>query len=136
KSLFESPLYSIRSLRDPQGPRDQRIRVAGSATLLLPDQSLFLRDGTGAIQARLLRPITKSPYLLSVNAETLLRNLHIDYSWTNFARPRPHVAPVEPGDRVEVVGTPTISGQGVVLCDAEYRRISAGEEPAPLQVSA
>jgi signal transduction histidine kinase len=135
-SLFASPLYNIRSLITEPDARDRRVRVSGTATLLLPDQSLFVRDETGSIQARLLRPISRTPYFLSVNAETLMKNIHSDLSWTNYTRPRPWIVPITPGDRVEVVGTPTVSGQELILCDAEYRSLGAGVEPVPLEISA
>ncbi len=43
---------------------------------------------------------------------------------------------LQPGDRVEVVGFPGEEGQKFVLREAVYRRISGGEEPNPLQLSA
>jgi signal transduction histidine kinase len=43
---------------------------------------------------------------------------------------------LQPGDRVEVVGFPGEEGQRFVLREAVYRRLSSGEEPKPVQLSA
>jgi signal transduction histidine kinase len=94
-----------------------------------------LRDDTGAIEARLLKPIVEPRYIFEVNADTLFTNFPGDLSWTNDARARPHIVPVEPGDRVEVVGTPTTAGLGTILSDAEYRRLGPGIPPVPVKVS-
>ena len=134
-NVFGWPRYSAKALGRQSGTRDKRVVVTGQVTLSLPGQAVFLRDDTGAIQARLVEPITKPPYIWSVNGETLLRNPVRDRSWTNFARPRPYLEPVEPGDRIEVVGTPTTSGLGNVLVDAEYRRIGSGAALTPVPVA-
>ena len=134
-NLFALPLRSVSSLVGQSGVHDQRVRVAGCVTLFLPDQSLFLRDDTGAIQARLLKPISTLPYLASVNGETLLKNLPTNIPSRSFARPRPYIEPLKPGDRVEVVGTPSASGFGLILTDAEYRRLGSGVAPRPVEVS-
>jgi signal transduction histidine kinase len=135
-NLFALPLRTVSSLASQPGARDRRVRIVGSVTLFLPEQSLFLRDDTGAIQVRLLQPISATTYLESVNADTLFRNLAPNISWGSFARPRPYIVPVEPGDRVEVVGTPSASGLGLVLSEAEYRRLGPGVAPVPVKVSA
>ena len=44
--------------------------------------------------------------------------------------------PLQPGDRVEVVGFPGEQGQKFILREAAYRRISNGGEPEPVQLSA
>ena len=41
---------------------------------------------------------------------------------------------LQPGDRVEVVGFPGNEGRRFLLREAVYRRISAGREPAPIQL--
>ena len=133
-NLFDLPLRSISSLASELGVRQQRVRIAGNVTLLLPDDSLFLRDDTGAIQARLLSPISTPVHLFSVNADTLFRNNPAS-SWGSFARARPHIEPLKPGDRVEVIGTPSASGVGLVLSDAEYRRLGSGDPPSPIAIS-
>jgi PAS domain S-box-containing protein len=43
--------------------------------------------------------------------------------------------PLQPGDRVEVVGFPGQQGQKFVLREAVYRRISSGPEPMPMPLS-
>ena len=43
---------------------------------------------------------------------------------------------LQPGDRVEVVGFPGEAGQKFQLREAAYRRIDAGQEPDPVQLSA
>ena len=134
-NLFALPLRTVSSLGSLPGARDARVRVSGTVTLFLPDQSLFLRDDTGAIQARLLKPISTLLYIRSVNAETLSKSLPTNVSLASFARARPYIVPVEPGDRVEVVGTPSASGHGLVLSDAEYRRLGSGAAPVPVTVS-
>ena len=40
--------------------------------------------------------------------------------------------PLQPGDRVEVVGFPGNRGRRFLLREAVYRRLSAGQEPAPI----
>lgn len=42
--------------------------------------------------------------------------------------------PLQPGDRVEVVGFPGNEGRRFLLREAVYRKLSAGTEPAPLQL--
>jgi signal transduction histidine kinase len=135
-NLFAVPLRTVSSLASQPVARDQRVRVSGNVTLLLPDQSLFFRDDTGALQARLLKPISTKPYLASVNGETLMNHLPTNMPWASFARPRPHLVALVAGDRVEVVGTPSASGFGLVLADAEYRRLGPGVAPLPVAVSA
>ena len=71
-NLFLLPLRTLNSLASQPSLHDQRVRIAGTVTLWLPGGSLFLRDETGAIQARLLKPISEEPYNLSVNGETLV----------------------------------------------------------------
>ena len=44
-------------------------------------------------------------------------------------------APLQPGDRVEVVGFPGNEGRRFLLREAVYRRISTGPEPAPVRLS-
>ena len=44
-------------------------------------------------------------------------------------------SPLLPGDRVEVVGFPGRENNRVVLREAVYRRVSSGEEPAPLELT-
>lgn len=44
--------------------------------------------------------------------------------------------PLQPGDKVEVVGFPGEQGQRFVLREAVYRRISSGSEPEALRLSA
>ena len=134
-NLFGWPLHTTRSLNKQRGARDSRARVVGNVLLSLPSQALFLRDETGALQARLLKPISDPRYIYSVNADTLLTNFPGDLSWTNSARPRAHAVPVAPGDRVEVVGTPTTSRLGTILNDAEYHLLGPGIAPAPVKVS-
>jgi signal transduction histidine kinase len=133
--VFARPLYSAKSLNNQMGPRDGRVRVVGNVTHFSPDQAVFVRDDTGSIQARLLPELIGRKYIWSINAETLIENIGGDLSWTNYARPRPHMVPLEIGDRVEVVGTPTVSGLAMVLADAEYRRLGPGVAPAPAPVS-
>jgi PAS domain S-box-containing protein len=43
--------------------------------------------------------------------------------------------PLQPGDKVEVVGFPGQQGQKFVLREAVYRRISGGPEPMPMPLS-
>ncbi|HEY3861044.1 MAG TPA: hypothetical protein VGO59_04080 [Verrucomicrobiae bacterium] len=100
---------------------------------MLADQSLFLRDETGTIQARLLDPISAAPYIWSVNTDNEFSDLLQNFSAESFERP--HSAPVIPGDRVEVIGTPSASGLGLILSDAEYRRLASGPPPAAVEVS-
>ena len=133
--LFALPLRSISSLASQSGVRAQRVRIAGCVTLLQPGELLFLRDDTGAIQARLLKPISAPVYLFSVNADTLFKNLPANVAPESFARPRPFIEPLQPGDRVEVVGTPSASGLGLILADAEYRRLGPGAKPAAIAAS-
>jgi two-component system, cell cycle sensor histidine kinase and response regulator CckA len=44
--------------------------------------------------------------------------------------------PLQPGDRVEVVGFPGSQGRRFLLREAAYRRLSKGSEPAPMQLAA
>ena len=134
-NLFDLPLRSIASLSSQPGSHDQRVRVAGSVTLSLPGQSLFLRDASGAIQARLLNPISSPVNLAIVNSDTLFRQPPTNRPLESFARPRPYLEPLKTGDRVEVVGTRSASGTGLVLTDAEYRRLGPGIPPEPAEMS-
>ncbi|MGA2247578.1 MAG: HAMP domain-containing sensor histidine kinase [Verrucomicrobiota bacterium] len=134
-NLFALPLRTLNSLASQPSLHDQRVRIAGTVTLLLPGESLFLRDQTGAIQARLLKPISEEPYILSVNGETLFKDSPKEISWKQFARPRLNIEPLAPGDRVEVVGTISSAGFGLILSDAEYRRLGSGVAPRPAEVS-
>lgn len=134
-NLFALPRRPIASLTSQSGINEDRVRVVGRVTLSLPGQSLFLRDDTGAIQARLLRPISAPNYLYSINADTLFKDLPKHFPRESFARPRPYLQPVNPGDRVEVVGTPAPSGFGLLLADAEYRRLGPGDPPRPVELT-
>jgi signal transduction histidine kinase len=44
--------------------------------------------------------------------------------------------PLEPGDRVEVVGFPGNQGRRVLLREAVYHRVGTAKQPAPVQLSA
>jgi signal transduction histidine kinase len=44
--------------------------------------------------------------------------------------------PLQPGDRVEVVGFPGNQGRRVLLREAIYRRVGSGKQPAPVPISA
>ena len=134
-NLFDLPLCSIASLASQPGTHDQRVRVMGSVTLSLAGQSLFLRDGSGAIQARLLKPISTPANLSSVNSDTLFREAPTNFPPESFARPRPYLEPLKTGDRVEVVGRRSASGFGLVLTDAEYHRLGPGIPPKPVEMS-
>jgi signal transduction histidine kinase len=134
-NLFALPLRTLNSLASQPSLHDQRVRIAGTVTCLLPGDSLFLRDQTGAIQARLLKPISEEPYILSVNGETLFKDSSKEASWKRFARPQPNLEPLTPGDHIEVVGTISSAGFGLILSDAEYRRLGPGVAPRPAEVS-
>ena len=130
---FAWPLRSVKSLASLRGARDERVRVEGSATLLLPGQSLFLRDPTGAIQAQLLKPISAPPFIWSADAENQFSDIVTNLSKESYARL--HFDSLAPGDLVEVIGTPSASGLGLILSDARYRRLGPGAAPVPVKVS-
>ena len=130
---FAGRLVTANALRDKPARREERVRVFGTVTFADPERSVFLHDDTGGMKALLLRRITTPDLLATVNAETLFTNRLSSTGLAPYTVDRSFEVPLQPGDRVEVVGTQEAGNPDAVLVNATYRRVSAGE---PLQATA
>ncbi len=126
-NIFARPLLTAKTLQSAPLPPDARVRVVGTVTLFQAPQQLFLQDETGPVQARVLTPLASGRYRHSVNPLNLLLFTANELRTTDHA----HLVPLQPGDRVELVGTRLASALVPTLVDAEYRLLGRGPSPAP-----
>jgi signal transduction histidine kinase len=102
--LFETPLRAVESLSryGSQVEYGDPVRVEGIVTFWRPGGELYIRDNASPLAIRLRQPWVKDDpqgrYLDPLRAPSL-----------------------KPGDRVEVVGYPTLSAPSLALDDAECR---------------
>jgi signal transduction histidine kinase len=134
--LFAAPLRTAKSLRDSRSGPDERVRVTGTITFIIPEHCVFLQDDSGAVKAFPAKRITERQYLIGVNGDTLITNLATLSDLSAYTVDRPFAVPLRPGDRIEVAGTPVPSRLGASLTDVEYRRLGAGGPIAPVVTSA
>jgi len=125
-NVFNQPLHTAKSLQSTLLPPDARIRLTGTVTLFHTRSQLFLRDDTGAVRVRLLAPLFADNNLHSLNPLNVLNFSSQYFRTVNHS----HLVPLQPGDRVEVVGTPLPSAFAPMLVDAEYRLLERGQPPA------
>ena len=129
-NLFAPPLQTAKSLQSPSLPPDARVRLVGTVTLFQARTQLFLQDETGPARVRILTTLWADSYLHILNPINAL-----DFSSRHLlAVNHAHLVPLQPGDRVEVVGTPLPSAFATTLVDAEYRLLEHGTPPAPVSV--
>jgi signal transduction histidine kinase len=114
--VFDRPMLAVGTAPELRQPSDSRVKVAGTVLFHSQDGHVFLRDDTGALEARLLVPLAR------VNP----KGRYID---------RPSVLPLRPGARIELVGAPSEIRFAPVLRDAELRVIRDDPAPSPLDVS-
>ena len=93
-------------------PSDDRLKLTGTVLATL-EGSLFLRTEFGPVQARLSSLISRGMP-------------------TTELVPRAPPEPLEPGDRIELVGAPSESHFAPLLVDAEYRRSPLHVVPTPV----
>ena len=111
----QSPL-SLSSHSELRRQSDTRVKVAGVVAFHSPGGHLYLRDDQGPIHARLLVPLARG-------------NPQAQYV------ERPPSVPLRPGERVELVGAPTLATFAPRLQDAEFRRAGISAPPAAVTVS-
>jgi signal transduction histidine kinase len=119
-NAFDAPLHAVDGLSryGSQVEYGEPVKVAGLVTLWRPSGELYIRDNASPLAIRLRQPWVKDDPL------------------GRYADPTP-APPLKPGDRVEVVGYPTLAAPTMALEDAEYRLVSSTTNlPAPTQVLA
>jgi PAS domain S-box-containing protein len=112
-NLFDRLLHTAVSLPTLGNETEARIRLQGSVIARLPGGTIFLRDSSGALEAKPLLPLPR----------TDLAGLHLDF---------PPALAVVPGDQLELVGAPRPGGGSPQLHDALYRVIGKTNPPAPV----
>src|SRR5205814_5059525 len=117
QDIFRQPTLPLNLHPELRRQSDARVKVAGVVAFHSPDGHVYLQGDGGAVGARLLVPLSRG-------------NPQAHYL------ERPPVAPLQPGERVELVGAPTAASFAPLLQDAEFRRIGDGPAPAPTPVSA
>ena len=113
---FAIPLVSPAELRRHTNNSDARIRVTGTVLMHSPGRRLYLQDDLGPVRTRLLLPLLRGNSTAS----------YVD---------RPHLVPLVPGDRVEVIAAPTATAYTPLLGEAEYRKVGTGPPPVPVHRS-
>jgi signal transduction histidine kinase len=114
--VFAAALASPTELRRRTTNSDARIRIVGTVLMHSPGRRLYLQDDLGPVRTRLLLPLLRTSTSVT----------YVE---------RPHLTPLEPGDRVEVVAAPAATDYTPLLVEAEYRKIGAGPPPAPVHRS-
>jgi signal transduction histidine kinase len=117
-NTFDAPLHAVGGLSryGSQVEYGDPIKVEGLVTLWRPSGELCIRDHESPLAIRLRQPWVK------------------DDPMGRYADPTP-APPLKPGDRVEVVGYPTLAAPSMALEDAEYRLVgSTTNLPTPTQV--
>ena len=112
--LFAAPLADLAALR-LAAPSAERMRVEGTVLAVL-DGMVYVRSGTTALRATTLAPFTSAasaPHPLEL-----------------IPPPAPEF---QPGDQVEIVGSPLRVHPWLQLSFATFRRTQAGERPAPVE---
>jgi signal transduction histidine kinase len=118
-NVFDAPLHAVDAISTygTQVEYGDPVKVAGLVTLWRPSGELCIRDNASPLAIRLRQPWVKDDPL------------------GRYADPAP-APPLKPGDRVEVVGYPTLAAPAMALEDAEYRLVgSTTNLPAPVQVA-
>lgn len=113
---FDRPLSTPAAYRGRKTFSEERTKLAGTVLFQSGAGLLFLRDALGAVRAEPLA------YLIRRGTRTA-------------GLDRPPQEPLQPGDRIELVGAPSASALAPRLVDAEYQRLSPGSAPTPLRVS-
>ncbi|MEO8681170.1 MAG: ATP-binding protein [Vicinamibacterales bacterium] len=67
-----------------------------------------------------------------VTRQRLRTSLHVVTEWGSVRAETELAIPVVPGDRVEIVGTPSMDAYSPFLSDAIFRRIGSGPPPRPV----
>ena len=127
---FDRPLQTAGSLQSATPASDARVRLAGTVTLFQNRAHLFLQDDTGSAHVRFLGPLWTDRQHPNLNPLNILTFSAKDCRTVDHA---PLVA-LQPGDRVEVVGTPVPSAFAPSLAHAEYRLLGHGPPPAPVSI--
>lgn len=116
-NIFQQPTLSIQSHPELKRQADARLKVAGTVSFHSLSGHVYLQSDGGAVHARLLVPLPRG-------------NPQAHYI------ERPPVAPLNPGEVIEVVGAPTTAMFAPLLQDAEFRRIGNGAPPVATAVTA
>jgi signal transduction histidine kinase len=111
-NTFDAPLHAVGGLSryGSQVEYGEPIKVEGLVTLWRPSGELYIRDNHSPLAIRLRQPWVK------------------DDPDGRYLDPTP-APPLKPGDRVEVVGYPTLAAPAMALEDAEYRLVGASTNP-------
>jgi signal transduction histidine kinase len=115
QDIFRQPTIAARSPAELLRQSDHRVKVVGTVAYHSPSGFVYLQREEGAVRARLLVPFARA------NPQAR----YVD---------RPMVIPLRPGERVELVGAPTLAHFSPLLQDAEFRRL--GTEIAPVPIAA
>jgi signal transduction histidine kinase len=116
---FDARLHAVEAMSTygTQVEFGEPVRVAGVVTLWRPSGELYIRDNASPLAIRLRQPWVKDDPL------------------GRYVDPAPAL-PLKPGDRVEVVGYPTLAAPAMALEDAEYRLVGATTNlPAPVRAT-
>jgi signal transduction histidine kinase len=116
---FDARLHAVgeMSTYGTQVEYGDPVKVAGVVTLWRPSGELYIRDNASPLAIRLRQPWVKDDPL------------------GRYVDPAPAL-PLKPGDRVEVVGYPTLASPAMALEDAEYRFVGATTNlPAPVRAT-
>jgi signal transduction histidine kinase len=116
--VFHPSSIAISALRGRMADRNERVKVTGVVTFSSPDGWLTMQDETASLVAHVFKPLRPD------------EDSKAQYVKRSFA-------PLQPGDRIELVGTPVATNTiAPDLQDAEYRVIGRSPVPALRQVSA
>jgi signal transduction histidine kinase len=116
-NLFALPVLAAPAAARLRQPSDERLKITGTVTAQLADNRIFLRTEFGPVQARLEPPFSRG----RPNTETVAR---------------PPALPLQPGDRLELVGAPAASALAPLLLDAVARRVGEESAPKPIPINA
>ncbi len=116
-NIFQQPTLSLQNHPELRRQSDVRLKTAGVVAFHSLSGHLYLQGDGGAVHARLLVPLARG-------------NPQAHYI------ERPLMTPLNPGERVELVGAPTAAIFAPLLQDAEFRRIGTGPAPVATAVNA
>ncbi len=116
EDIFRQPALPMDSSPELRRQSDVRVKVVGTVAFHSPGGYVYLQEQEGAVRARLLVPL----------ARTGPQERHLA---------RPPMIPLQPGERVELVGAPTAATFSPMLQDAEFRRVGQGPPPLAAPVS-
>lgn len=110
---FTAPSLPIGTTALLRQLSDRRLKITGTVLYQTPSGRIYLRDATGAAEAQPLSPLRRPSV------------------WARLP-PRPTPPRLQPGDLIELIGSPTATQTAPSLMDAEFRRLGQGAIPPPI----